>query len=425
MFKRFTILPVLIILLLVTGSIRPVFSQNNPESPLREKALRVFLDIGRRYESHFKRKITFVNYMRDKNQAQVYIMMTSRMTGSKGMEYTLVFYGQANYTGTNDTLIYHSRQSDTSEMTREGILKQLKLGLMKYVADTPLAKNISITYKEPGKKTDLVKDKWNNWVFNFSVENDVDGEESKKSYQLDGSFSADRVTDKWKMSFNVFGEYEEDHYKVKSGDILSISKSWGNRALIVKSLNSHWSIGGYGSTHSSTYSNVEFAAEIAPAIEYNIFPYSESTHREFRLLYKNGFQKVNYRGMTIYNKMKEDLWYESLSATFDLRERWGSVRLNLRGQHYFHDFSKNHLSVYSSLHFRLFEGLSLSLRVRASRIHDQLSLERGGATEQDILLHRKEIASQYDYSFTVGFRYTFGSVFSNVVNPRFGNGRRH
>lgn len=57
-------------------------------------------------------------------------------------------------------------------------------------------------------------------------------------------------------------------------------------------------------------------------------------------------------------------------------------------------------------------------------VRDQLSLSNEGATEEEVLLHRKEIATDYDYRFSIGFRYTFGSIYSNVVNPRFGTGDR-
>ncbi|MBN2415405.1 DUF481 domain-containing protein [bacterium] len=392
------------------------------DSPGRDEALRVFLDIGRQYEAHVKREIPYVNYMRDRQQAELYIMLTSQRTGSDGREYTIVLYGQQRFTGVNDTLTYVSRQSDTDEMTRNGILQILNLGLMQYVSHTPLSDNIRISYIDDSIAEDDVDDKWDHWVFNIETDTDFDGEESQTQYQLDGSLSADRVTDNWKFSFTLNGEYEEEHYDIDDETITSVRRSWGSRALIVKSLSGHWSAGGYFNTRSSTYSNIDFSCEIAPAVEYNIFPYTESTHREFRILYRAGCKIVDYTEMTIYDRMKEHLWYESLSASFEIKERWGSVEFYLNGSHYFHDFSKNRLTSFTRLNLRLFEGLSLNIRASASRIHDQLSLERGGASEQDILLHRKEIATQYEYSFSVGFRYTFGSIFSNIVNPRFGNG---
>ena len=42
-------------------------------------------------------------------------------------------------------------------------------------------------------------------------------------------------------------------------------------------------------------------------------------------------------------------------------------------------------------------------------------------TLEGILLSRKQLATDYEYNLRVGVRYTFGSIYSNVVNPRFGD----
>lgn len=392
---------------------------------LQDKAAKVFLDVSRRYHDYIKTEIPYVNYMRDRKEAEVFIMMTRERTGSGGIEYTLTFFGQNGYTGLNDTLKYYSKQNDTEEMIRSGIVKKLKQGLMRYVEKTPFSDYLSIVYK---RETEPIKviDKWNHWVFNINVDADVDGEESSNSLELDGSFSADCVTPEWKISLNINGEYEEDNFEMDSVNITSTTDSWGARGLIVKSLGQHWSVGGFSSVKSSSFSNEKFAVEFAPALEYNIFPYKVSTRRELRLLYRNGFKDVKYKEETIYNKTREQLWYHSLSATFEYKERWGSIRSTLTGSHYFHDFEKNHLTLFCGLNLRLFEGFSLDLMSFASRIHDQLSLSKEDVSEEDLLLRRKQIATNYNYSFRIGFRYTFGSIYSNVVNPRFGNrgGRR-
>lgn len=56
----------------------------------------------------------------------------------------------------------------------------------------------------------------------------------------------------------------------------------------------------------------------------------------------------------------------------------------------------------------------------AFRNHDQLNLPKGDASLDEILLRRRELATDYDYHISIGLSYTFGSVYSNVVNPRFG-----
>ena len=60
----------------------------------------------------------------------------------------------------------------------------------------------------------------------------------------------------------------------------------------------------------------------------------------------------------------------------------------------------------------------------ASLIHDQLGLVKAGATPEEVLLRRKELATQFEYFTMFGLSFTFGSIYNNVVNPRFGNSRR-
>ena len=76
-----------------------------------------------------------------------------------------------------------------------------------------------------------------------------------------------------------------------------------------------------------------------------------------------------------------------------------------------------------NLDIRVFKGLSVDIYGRYDLVHDQLSLPIGDASLDEVLLARKELLTDYDYSISVGLRYTFGSVYSNVVNPRFGRTR--
>ena len=49
------------------------------------------------------------------------------------------------------------------------------------------------------------------------------------------------------------------------------------------------------SVESSTYSNLKLSGDIGPAVEYDVFPYSESTKRQLRFLYRVGFTASRYR----------------------------------------------------------------------------------------------------------------------------------
>jgi hypothetical protein len=54
-------------------------------------------------------------------------------------------------------------------------------------------------------------------------------------------------------------------------------------------------------------------------------------------------------------------------------------------------------------------------------VRDQISLRAGGASDEEVLTRQRQLATNFDYSASVGLSYTFGSVYSDVVNTRFGN----
>jgi len=112
-----------------------------------------------------------------------------------------------------------------------------------------------------------------------------------------------------------------------------------------------------------------------------------------------------------------------LQVAYRVQEKWGSVNISLEGSNYLHDFSKNRLELWGDIEVRILKGLSLSVFGGVARIHDQLSLVRGELSEADILLQLQELATAYSVDGGVRLSYTFGSIYNNIVNPRFGNGR--
>ncbi len=54
-------------------------------------------------------------------------------------------------------------------------------------------------------------------------------------------------------------------------------------------------------------------------------------------------------------------------------------------------------------------------------VHDQLYLPAGNASLEDVLLRRRKMATGYELRLQVGFEFTFGSIYNNVVNERFQN----
>src|SRR2546425_943885 len=107
------------------------------------------------------------------------------------------------FAGTADTLRWTSRTTDTQDDIRRGVAQTMRLGLMRFVAKTPLAKNVTISYNAPASAAAQVHDPWNYWVFSASISGFMNGEKSYKSQYWSGSLSADRVTEQWKINSSV------------------------------------------------------------------------------------------------------------------------------------------------------------------------------------------------------------------------------
>jgi hypothetical protein len=360
-----------------------------------------------------------VNYVWDRNNADIHILITTLMTGSGGLEHSINFIGQNKYSNIQDTLTYVSQKTDTDDNIRRGLVRVLKLGLIPFVYKTPLADKLSVYFEEKIEPA-AVEDKWDYWVFNVGLNGSFSGEKSIKSYSLSVNLSINRVTLAEKLRMILFANFDETNFKIEEETISSYSDRKSYRGLYVKSISDHWSIGFRSSASSSTYSNIALSFSLAPAVEYSLFPYSESTRRQILFNYSVGYNFRRYSEETIYERISEKLVSQDLSITLEIKEPWGNAGVTLEGFQYLHDLSKYHAELYSNLSINLFKGLSLDIFGSFSVIRDQLSLPRGGATLDEILLRRKELETHYSYFGSIGLSYTFGSIYSNVVNPRFG-----
>ncbi|MBN2322017.1 MAG: hypothetical protein JXR49_23270 [Acidobacteria bacterium] len=392
---------------------------SSAEDTLMDSAPKVFIDCNYCDMDYIRTEVTFVNYVRDRKDAQVHVLITTQSTGARGTEYTLLFSCQGEFEGTDNELKYVSGNTDTSDEIREGLVDTLKIGLVPYAGKTPIAERISISYRGNVEDQPSTSDKWDYWVFSVGGRGYFNGEKRSSYYSLSANFSANRVTPESKFRVSYSGSRSVDSYTYADVTRDIVSKSHNFNLLAVKSISTHWSIGAGLSANSSTYSNISFAVKPAPAVEYNFFPYSESTRKQLRFLWKPGFSSYHYREETIYDKTSENLWGESFTITLELKQKWGTVTNAFEASHYFSDFSKNRLYIYGDLSIRLLKGLSFTTYGRYSRIRDQLSLVKGNLTLEDVLLQRKQLETGYSYYFSIGFSYTFGSIYSHVVNPRF------
>jgi hypothetical protein len=397
-----------------------LFSQQPSPSPAR---LQVFLDCSNCFADYLREETGFVDFVRDRTQAGIHVIITSTGTGSGGLEYVLAFIGQGALKGQDTTLKAITGTGDPEDVRRQHILTTLHIGLLSYLARGGVPQELAVDVqlrKSPSGPAGRA-DPWNSWVFSLRGAASFSGEESNRERQVSAEVSADRITPNWKTTFGVEIDQETEEFDLEDDEPVKVNRrerdfSW----LIVKSLGEHWSAGGRGSIESSTFDNIELRVEGAPAVEFNVFPYSAYQRRQLRAQYALGIRRQSYYEQTLFGETEETLPAHEFSVTYDQRERWGSVEGNIEWFQYLNDLSKSRLEANGELSWRILRGLSISADASASRIRDQISLRRRGATPEEILLRLRELESGYDYDFSLSLTYTFGSIFSSIVNPRFG-----
>ena len=386
------------------------------------EALRVFLDCGRACDrDYLRREITFVNYVRDRRDAQVHVLVTAEGSGS-GTQHTLDFIGLETFDGNDVRYSYSQSRTDTRDETRAGIAQVLRVGFLHYIIETPLAYEIEIGTGRGQRRPMMAQpedDPWNFWVYRVNTNVRASGEESRTQRNFNGSLSANRTTEEWIFKAELEGSYRESVTELSTGDFTNITTRYGLDGQVVKSLGEHWGASIRGGVSASSFLNQDRRVRVFPGIEYNLFPYSESSRRSLTFAYEAGMESFDYEEETIFGKFEETVGSQEVEVTFDVEQPWGDSRVRVRYNSFFNDLSKYSASVFGNLSFRVVRGLSLNVNVSTSLVRDQLHLAKADLSDEEILLERRQLATDSRYSISFGFSYTFGSIFNNVVNPRF------
>ena len=394
-------------------------------------ALKVFLDCKDNtpcYSDYIRTEIDYIDYVNVREAADVHILVTSLGTGAGGREFTLKFIGLGPFSSVDDEVLYVTRPTDTEELARRGFAHTLELGLVRYAMHTALGSQLVVTQQSTdsgaaqGAVSRVVSDPWDHWVFRVQATANGDIESSSDSRQYNGRFSANRVTDDWKFSLSSFVDRRENKFTYSDGSTYTSSRrSYDATLQAIKSLTAHWSVGGKAFISRSTYENKDRVLNALAALEFSVFPYSATTRRHLTFQYMIGGSDYRYIEQTVYLKMHETVGIHFFRTAFDLRETWGSISADVDFAQYLHDTSKYRSTLSAEGDVLLFKGLAFNFTAKTSRIHDQLYLPKGDATDEEVLARQRQLATSYQHSFKIGLSYTFGSIFSNVVNTRLSN----
>ncbi|MGD2122747.1 MAG: DUF481 domain-containing protein [Gemmatimonadota bacterium] len=418
--------------ILVGGLFLPssAYSQQEGEGA-RAGALSVFLECAARgcEESHYRTEITYVNWVRDVQDSQLHIIMTSTSTGS-GDQFQLDFIGREELEGQDDQLTYSHSDTDTDFQRSQGLTGVLSVGLARYAL--LLGQTVPFTVSAPvedSPRMDLppglqgeVDDPWDYWVFNIGGSVDFEDEDLKDEQRYSANFSANRTTEMWKISLSGRGSYTNVQGEYSSGEKYEDVREEGSvEGRIFYSLAERWSTGIEAGASTSTRNNQDLGAQVGTGLEYSFFPYRDWTRRRMTaqlLVYARYF---DYEEETQFNKMSETVMEGSLKWSLGFRQPWGTANINASAEGYLHAPKKFHrLSFGGRVSIRIARGLEWNIGGDISRIRDQIYIPLADLSDEDILLGRRQLPTNSSLRINTGFSFRFGSIYNNVVNNRFG-----
>jgi hypothetical protein len=406
--------------------------QAGQQAAASSNRLRVFLDCPINeneddeegcFEDYLREEVEIVDYVRDRTDADVHVLVTRALTSARGTEFTLSFLGQGARSTLSRTLTVTTEASDSEDDVRRRLASALTLGLLGFVAADALPEGLRITAEQAERAPAVVADvdPWNRWIISVNGFGEFEAEESTRESDWGLNVGADRITPDWKITiggeFNQSSEsFDLDADETLEAETRSRALNW----LVVRAAGEHWSFGGRGQVRSSTFDNTELDVELAPAVEWNFFPYSMYTRRQLRVQYSAGAAFRQYYELTLFGETEETRGRQAISTTYEQREPWGTLQGRLEFSNYFPGLATNRLSIEGEVNLRIARGLSFTMDASASRIRDQLSLPRRDATPEEVLLRLRQLSSGFETRLELGITYQFGSRFARIVNPRFG-----
>ena len=361
--------------------------------------------------------------MLDRQSAELYILLINQNTGSGGREYIMTIENKKSESEPYE-LKFFTDANAVEDDKRIEIVKYLKRGLLKYLVDEGLTENISYTVSHPETSEQTVEvDSWNSWVFSLGVNGNLNRESQFNSQNLRFNITANRTTEKHKFFARINYNRNESNFIIDDGveteTITNLQNSFYGNSLYVYSLDSHWSIGGILRYTRSIFENYDHSLTVSPALEYNIFPYSEVADHNFTFRYEIGGRYNDYIDTTSYFKTTELLGRHRFSIDYQIVKPWGNIDFDAGISHFITRPDRYSIDLNPSVDINLFKGFNFYTGIFYGITKDRINIPKGELAVEEILLQNKLRDSNFSMYMFFGIRYRFGSASNNVVNTRF------
>lgn len=133
------------------------------------------------FQQYIRSELTFVDYVRDRESADVHVLGQSRETGGSAREYALRFVGAGRLAGFDFDLRAVTAASDTEEHAppRGAVNTDRRLPHVHLTRGVPNRLQIEIEEAEAAPAAGA-SDRWNFWVYSVRASAELKAEESSR-----------------------------------------------------------------------------------------------------------------------------------------------------------------------------------------------------------------------------------------------------
>lgn len=372
--------------------------------------------------TYVKGEIDFVDYMLDRQSAELYFLLIDQYTGGGGREFILTVENKNSNAEPYEMKFFVDANAVEADIRKE-LVKLLKQALLKYMVDEGLTDHITYTVAsdEVEEEERIVIDPWNAWVFSVGVNGNMNRESQFNSLNLRFDFTTNRTTEKHKFLSMINYSRNESNFILDGGEetISNLQTSFFGDVLYVYSLGDHWSAGGLLRYSRSIFQNYDHSITVSPAVEYNVFPYSEYADHNLTFRYEIGGRYNDYIDTTSYFKTTEVLGRHRMAIDYQIVKPWGNIDIDAGFSHFISLPDRYSVDINPRIDVNIFKGLNLYTGIFYQITRDRINIPKGNLSVEEILLQNKLRDSNFSMFMYFGARYRFGSASNNVVNTRF------
>ena len=393
----------------------------------RRRQMKVFLDCESCFSDFLRSEIEFVDYVRDRTEAEVHVLITRAETGERRRASTRWPSSAAGLRRTDRHAARPSpTSSDTEDVVRRQLANALRVGLLRLPrAGRRCRRSWRSTVKlgSEQQRPAVAGDRWNNWVFSLRGSASFEGEESSRQRQLGAE--RQRRPDHAEV---------EDHVRRRDRSRDRGVRPRRGRAGEGRAARAGLQLAGRSRRSASTGRSARRATSnrrrsTTPSWRWRRRRRSSSTSSRTRSTragscarcMRSACSATRYYEATLFGKTEETLPQHELSLTFEQRERWGSLEARTRV-----------VAVPARPRQVPARGRGRDLAAPGARAVGRRPSSTRRASAISCRCRRAARPTRRSCCGCAGCRaatstscrlsltYTFGSIFSSIVNPRFG-----